>query len=54
MEEASWLERLFKESEVLDVVKGMNNEKAPPLWFFYGIIPSMLGGDQARYSGGVP
>jgi hypothetical protein len=27
-EEASSLERLFKKSEVLEVVKGMNNEKA--------------------------
>jgi hypothetical protein len=29
VEEASWLERPFEESEVLDVVKGMNSEKAP-------------------------
>jgi hypothetical protein len=28
-EEASYLERLFEESEVLEVVKGMNSEKAP-------------------------
>jgi hypothetical protein len=27
-EEASWLERLFEETEVLEVVRGMNNEKA--------------------------
>ncbi len=29
MVEASWLERPFDESEVLDVVKFMNSEKAP-------------------------
>jgi hypothetical protein len=27
--EASWLERLFEESEVLEVVKGMINDKEP-------------------------
>jgi hypothetical protein len=30
-EDASWLERLFEESEVLEVVKGMNSEKATGL-----------------------
>jgi hypothetical protein len=29
VEEASLLERPFEESEVLEVVKGINNEKAP-------------------------
>jgi hypothetical protein len=28
-EEASWLERLFEESEVLEVVKGMISDKEP-------------------------
>jgi hypothetical protein len=27
--EAIWLERLFEESEVLEVVKNMNNDKVP-------------------------
>jgi hypothetical protein len=55
VEEASWLERPFEECEVHDVVKGMNNEKvASPIGFFFGVLPSMLGGDQRRYYGGLP
>jgi hypothetical protein len=29
VDKASWLERPFEESEVLEVVRGMNGDKAP-------------------------
>ena len=34
MEEASWLGKLFEESEVLEVVKGMYSDKASGLYGF--------------------
>jgi hypothetical protein len=38
VEEASWLEHLFVETEVVEVLKGMDNDKAPCLdCFFIGM-----------------
>ena len=36
------------------MVKDMNSEKAPnPNCFFYGVLSSMLGGEQGKYFGSV-
>lgn len=48
-EEASWLERLFEESEVLEVVKGMNSEKAMGPMVLVWHSSKFVGCDQGRY-----
>jgi hypothetical protein len=51
--EASWLEHQF-ESEILQVVKGMNNDKVPsPDGFSKAFFQALLGLDLGRHYGGV-
>jgi hypothetical protein len=43
--EATWLERAFEESEVFEVVKALNGDKAPSVdGFLFGFLLALLGG----------
>jgi hypothetical protein len=53
-EEPSLLEHPFEDSEILDVVKDMNSDKAPSTnGFFYGFLSSLLEWDQEKNYEGV-
>jgi hypothetical protein len=50
--ESIWMEREFEEREVLEVVKAINGDKAlGPLWFLYGVLPSLLRCARRRHYG---
>jgi hypothetical protein len=45
VKEQLWLEKAMKESEVVEVVRALNGDKAPSLdWFFFFSFSKLVGG----------